>query len=994
MIESTGLPDGRVPVVLSAHAEELLASDAQAILRYLRHSPEVSAVAATLLRTRRLRRHRAVVCAANIAELTEGLRAISAETDHPLVVRSSETGDARTAFVFPGQGNQWASMGAAAYRRLPVYSLHVDACVEAFIAAGHQSPLPYLTAQTDGGNWSQVEIQGAQFTHAVGLAHVWRSHGVLPDITVGHSLGEVAAAYVAGRMALADAVAVVIARAKAVDRLQGDYRMAALGISVEDVERLIGTVAGWLEVSAVNSNSSVVVSGQRDAVVALVAAASAQGLFARELDVNYPGHTSALEALHDDLRTLLPRGRFADTTVQFIGSATGQAVGNGTDFADYWYRNLRDTVRFDQAVAAARGLGATTFVELSAHASLLFALEDLTDGCDQAPLIVGSGRRGEPLAETLSAGIAAAAVTDPAFRWADLVDTQGPALHSFPNAPMREVHLWAEPEPLAPVFGLTVSSEKWEPKPEFVADDAIRRIAVVDLAGPDSALSARLRTAIARHVGAELVEPSEADLVLAVAPLLDHPDAEVAAQQIGRLVGAGLFDYVEAGGPACRDVCLVTVGGEHVRPAEPVALPAQAGLAAVHRSIGFERPDHCFRHLDLPSWEIDDATATAAVDAARSRVHEAALRDVASGPGLFVRTLPQSLSESDGPAQALNDGLLENIVITGGSGAVGLHFAHYLAEHGARRIVLLSRSGVDADTVAGLRSVATFGGIEVVAPRCDLRSAEQVSAVAHEHGRDGASLLVHAAGSASFADITDISLEAFADTAAAKIGGFARMMDLWPLNSDTRILVCSSVSGVWGGRGHAAYSAANRMLDVMAGQLRAKGQRCVALRYGLWRTDPGRGSSITDRADVTAIERSGLLPMAPDSAVAASLRDYGADPLIVTADPDRLRKFLDSQTDRNSAATETSNSVPAADDSARVMAEVAAVLSIDAATIDRQTSLLDLGLDSLLALDLRKRLRRATGMAVPLGTLLGGITSAELIAGLDTRSEKVKTTRD
>jgi mycobactin polyketide synthetase MbtD len=220
------------------------------------------------------------------------------------------------------------------------------------------------------------------------------------------------------------------------------------------------------------------------------------------------------------------------------------------------------------------------------------------------------------------------------------------------------------------------------------------------------------------------------------------------------------------------------------------------------------------------------------------------------------------------------------------------------------------------------------------------------------------------------------------------------MTDLWPLRSDSRILVCSSVSGVWGGRGHTAYSAANRMLDVMAGQLRAKGQHCVALRYGLWRTDPGRGSGITERAGVSAVERAGLLPMAPASAVAASLRDHGSDPVIMTADPDRLRKFLASQTAGETGGLATSDITPSGEGPARVIAEVAAVLSIDAATIDRQTSLLDLGLDSLLALDLRKRLRRATGESVPLGTLLGGITSAELIAELDARSQKVETTRD
>jgi mycobactin polyketide synthetase MbtD len=196
------------------------------------------------------------------------------------------------------------------------------------------------------------------------------------------------------------------------------------------------------------------------------------------------------------------------------------------------------------------------------------------------------------------------------------------------------------------------------------------------------------------------------------------------------------------------------------------------------------------------------------------------------------------------------------------------------------------------------------------------------------------------------------------------------------------------VSGVWGGRGHAAYSAANRMLDVMAGQLRANGRQCVSAKYGLW------GAGIIDADEVTRIERSGLLPMTPDAAIEASLRDHPIDPVIIAADRDRLRTFFDSQHNAEPSTTTTESGV---DTTVRVRAELAAALNLgDAATIDLSASLLDLGVDSLLALDLRKRLRRATGNSVPLAALLGGITGDELIAHLDAHDteEKVDTTRD
>lgn len=980
------LPDGRVPVVLSAHADELIAADAEAILHYLDRGPEIAAVAATLLRTRRLRRHRAVLRAADIDELADGLRALSTGEDHPLVARSSETSAARTAFVLPGQGNQWPSMGVEAYHQSPVYRAEVDRCAAAFVAAGQPSPLPYLLADADGGAWHQVQIQAAQFTHAAGLAQVWRSCGIEPAITVGHSLGEIAAAHIAGAMTRADAAAAVIARAEVVDTLSGDYRMAVLGTSVDDARHLIATVDGWLEISAVNSSSSVVVSGHTAAVETLVAAATQRGLFVRTLDVDYPGHTSALEPLRDALTALLPHGQFSSGAAEFIGSATADIVPAGTDFVDYWYRNLRNTVRFDRAAVAAHQRGATRFIELSAHPSLLFALGDLfADGSADPPLIVGSGQRGEPFGDAVSAAIVSAAVADPGFHWAELVDTDVAVLPGFPNAPMRSVRLWATPQPLAPIPGLTVADEQWVPKATAPAGDAVRRIAVVELVGPTGHLDDRLRDAVQRHPGAQPAAPADADVLVAVAPVLDHPDAELATQEIAKLVDAGLLDYAEAAGSECATVCLVTVGGEHVRLDEPAALPAQSALAAMHRSIGLEHPDQRFRRIDLPSWEIDDATAAAAVDAVLGDGQDAAVRDGTT----YVRTVAQSVQPAT--PWPLSDGVLDDVVITGGNGNVGLHFARHLAERGARRIVLLSRSGVDETTKAQLGSP----GVEIVDARCDITCAEQLSTAAQEHAGAGATLLIHAAGAATFAERTGITGAAFADTAAAKVHGLARMMASWPLRTGARIVVCSSISGVWGGRGHGAYSAANRMLDVMAGQLRAKGQRCVAVRYGLWAGDPQRGSGIAGQAGVGDIERAGLLPMAPELAVSASLCDYDADPLLMAADPERLRVFLDNSADIESPAPAVEpDADPGVTD--RVLAALTAVLKLDVHTIDPDMSLLDLGLDSLLALDLRKRLLKMTNTKVALATLLGGITASELIDSLDspTGTEKVETTRD
>ncbi|MBU9765736.1 SDR family NAD(P)-dependent oxidoreductase [Mycobacterium sp. TNTM28] len=996
-VERIVFPDERTAVLLSAHAEDLIATDAAAILRYLHAHPQVSPadVAATVRSTRRLRRHRAVVRACDRDELVAGLRALVEGVDHPLVTRGQSGppgsgGPGRIAFVFPGQGSQWPSMGVQAYQRLPVYRAEVDTCAALFRAAGVASPLDYLLAEPDSGvstnDFSQVQIQGAQFVHGVALAAVWRACGVLPDLTVGHSLGEIGAAYVAGSITLREAVAVVIARATVLDRLTGPYRVAVLGITPEEAADVIAGTPGWLELSVVNSRSSVAVSGETDAVTAAVATVTGRGAFAKEIEMWFPAHTTALDGARGELEKLLPAGQFSESAVQFIGSATSEVVRPGTDFTDYWYTNLRSTVRFDRAVETAARRGARIFVELSAHPALLFAMGDLLD--DAADLtggpvvMVGSGRRDEPIRERLSANLVSVAMADPGYRWADL-PVHGAALPDFPFAPMRAEHLWATPQPLPPVAGLTVALEHWEELTDISAPPALRRVAVLDLAagqGPAAALT----RAVEESGAAMAAGPAEADLVIVVAPVSDEVDAARAAAALSRRVEAGLLGYAGTVTSATHDVWLVTVGGEQVTGDPQGPRPEAAALAAVHRSLGYEHPDQTFRHLDLPSATPDPAVAAAAVAAMLTDAEDIALRVNGSGPAVWRRGMRDDAPEPQ--TWTAESGIFEDVVITGGAGAVGLQFARALAEQGARRIVLLSRSGLDDRQLAGLAT----DGVEIVAPRCDLTDPAQITATVAELAIGPASLVIHAAASATIAPGDELTGTAVRDTFGAKILGLSNLTELWPLRPDARMVLCSSVSGLWGGHGHAAYSAANRLLDTLAAQLRAAGRHCTAVRWGLW---PGDG--IIDSGEISRVERSGLRAMAPDLAVEAALRDHPADPLVFTADAGRLRTFLGASDIASRRVGTPSSTVSGTHVSARdeetatdatgaMRIALGSVLKLsDVSGLDLDASLLDLGVDSLLAIDLRKKLKKATGRSVPLATILGGATATELIEHLE-----------
>lgn len=975
-----GLPDGRIPVLLSAHDPELIRRDATAIADYLGRVPDsadlTAAVASTLLRLRRLRRHRAVVRAADSTELVAGLSAIANGEEHELVSYSARTTPPRVAFVFPGQGNQWQAMGAGAYQRLPAYREAADRCAQAFASAGFASPLPYLVGD-EPRNWSRPEIQGAQFTHAVSLAEAWRSRGVLPDITIGHSLGEVAAAYVAEAIGLPDAVALVVARATVVDQLTGHYAMAVLGTGLDVAESLLAETPGWLEVSAVNGPSSTVVAGDHDAVAAAVALAQRRGIFSQQLSVDYPGHTSALRPLRSSLAELTPKSTFRDAPVRFIGSTLGAELGEATDFSGYWYENLCGTVRFDLAVQYARGCGADAFVELSAHPSLLYPLGDIVD--DESAVIVGSGHRDRSITDSLSASITALAAADPGCRWADAIPTADlPALRGFPNAPMRAVHLWAAPQRVteaAPAPALTVAVEDWQPVTAPVTPGASRLDIAFVGAGT---LTQRLLETVAAHGACRAVPPDEAEILVIAAPGLDPLDPASAIERIAGRPDAGLPDYPALIGPRCRTVWLLTAGAEHVDRDDANVSPAQAALAAMHRSIGFEFPDQAFGHLDLEHRDFDPATARLAIDVLLDEVAEVAVRGAGS-PRRHVRTF-RACRQSATP-RPLDTAALDDVVITGGSGAIGLQYARYCLERGARTVTLLSRHGV-GPTV--LRELVGQYDAKVHAPQCDITDRDALAAVAAEYAGSGASLLIHTAGIARALSRSDLSGADVAAVCAAKVRGLALLADVWPLRPDCRILACSSVFGVWGGHHHAAYAASNRMLDVLAAQLRAAGRDCTAIRWGLW-----QGAGVVVGTEITRTERSGLVAMDPQRAIEASLYGYDGDPLIFDADFERLQVFFESQgmpmpfSDARTGEgeeTDTSTEKPLAD---IVRAELAATLHLgDSLSIDPGASLIDLGVDSLLALDLRKRLRRTVGNSVPVSRMLGGITVTELIDAL------------
>nr|BAF85837.1 modular polyketide synthase [Streptomyces cyaneogriseus subsp. noncyanogenus] len=319
---------------------------------------------------------------------------------------SSDGSADAVVFVFPGQGSQWPGMGAELWDTSPVFRESVRACADALAPYLDWSVEGVLRGAPDapaGPALDRADVaQPALFTLMVSLAELWRSHGVEPCAVLGHSLGEIAAAHVAGALTLADAARVAALWSRAQATLSGTGTLLAAKAAPEELAPHLQRWNGddrhgtRLAIAGVNGPGSTVVAGDLDAIAALAADLASAGVRTRRVAVDVPTHSPAMRTLRERILTDLASVAPCVSRLPFHSSLTGGLVDTRGLDADYWYRNISETARFD---LAARGLladGHRTFVELSPHPILTLGLQALADDVPGAAdaLVTGTLRRG------------------------------------------------------------------------------------------------------------------------------------------------------------------------------------------------------------------------------------------------------------------------------------------------------------------------------------------------------------------------------------------------------------------------------------------------------------------------------------------------------------------------------------------------------------------------------------------------------------------------
>jgi acyl transferase domain-containing protein len=708
--------------------------------------------------------------------------------------RRPAQGAAKLAFIFCGQGPQYPGMGRELFEREPVFRSVVEQCHAHFSALGFDELLAVLADADDCRLRETRYAQAAIFTLQVALAAVWRSWGVEPDAVVGHSLGEVAAAHVAGVLDLSDAVRVARERARVCERLTGTGRMASVALSPDAVRAYLAEIGSSLSIAAINGPRSTVLSGPAGALADALEPLRERQVPCRDHGVDYAFHSDQVDPLERELVDAIGTLAVREARVPIVSTVTGQIEETAKFDARYWGRNLRSPVHFVSAVGQLADDGFGAFVELGPHPILRSPISQCLAERESQAKVLGSIQRDEPERLTLKKSAAQLYTLGHDVRWQAMLPAGARRVSDLPTYPWQRQRYWLDVPHLAAPSGPEEAADDelqdslyevcWTPQaPRERATDGrpATWLILADRTGVGQAVAAVLearghrcsvlRSHDALRNGTAPHEVShEGILRNALGSLLDGqrdlpiggvihlwalestPPSETTADSLLRDQRGSLGSALQImqllaarGDQEPPRLWLVTRGAQAPVPGADALALAQAPLWGLGRTCAAELPKLWGGLIDLdPSVPAAEA-ADQVVRSLLSDDHEdqTAFR---RGDRYVVRVKRVDAPEPR-PFVLATDA---TYLVTGGRSGVGLEVARWLARNGAGHLVLAARTPVpppetwgelsDDHPQAGL--IRTIGelralGVGVQLPALDVSDERQLTDFLERHAADG-----------------------------------------------------------------------------------------------------------------------------------------------------------------------------------------------------------------------------------------------------------------
>jgi acyl transferase domain-containing protein len=949
---------------------------------------------------------RLIAYAAGEAAGTEG-------TVHAVVRRAP-------VFIVPGQGGQWIGMARSLMACEPEFRAALEACDAAARPWLDGSLIAQLARDPgqDGFRLDRIEwIQPALVAVAIAYGRWLGSLGIEPSSIVGHSMGEVGAAHLAGALDLDQTMRVICRRSALMGHASGRGAMAMVDLSMADTEKRLAGRERQLAVAVNNSPRSCVVSGDPAALQALLAELEADGVFCRIVKVDVASHSPQMDepatALTKELGGMLPR----NATIPILSTVLARPA-EGREFdAAYWGRNLRQPVRFGACIAELVDDGASAFIELGPHPVLVPAIAQTAQSRGVSVLALACGRRDESEVATALTVVASLWCAGHRIDWSRLMNSAVPL--DLPSYPWQRERHWvreaapvdsrrvrgAEVEPIDPAHVDWLHALRWinaVALPQATPVTPQRKVLLVGAMSTDDAICWRRAFAVEQvHLRCCA---NGADAELALSATEGPPDAivlladRVAMQPFDVLNLLRRLAAPEPPGGVGTRLIIATCGaqavGGHAR--ERVAVD-QAALWGLGRVLAEEHPELWGGLVDLdPS--ADTAVQAAQLAAQVGRGHaesQVAWRD---GKRFVLRLQALDLAATATASTGWStDGAW---LITGGLGAVALHLASAMVAQGVRRLVLLGRHPLpprgewrvtpaesrDGRRIAAVRALEAAGA-SVHLLVADVSDAQCLERVLLDYAREAWPPIVgvlHAAGVLETGLATQVDRASFERVFAPKVAGALALDCLLP--EVRHFVTISSISATLGIAGMSAYAAANSALDALAHDRRARGRHGLSIQSGAW-IDTGMHSGDSAERNLSQLQAMGIqghraqdavalfnaLASWPEASVTILPIDWsvfeaakrGRD-LAMFSDRFQIGEQADGAGDglseRLAATTDATERRRLLEPVVRQA--IAQVLKLSPTRVDPRKPLGAMGLNSLMAMELRNRLEGALGRAL------------------------------
>ncbi len=1028
--------------------------------------------------------HRAALVVNSTESARDLLGALADDRPAPGLVRGVSDRAPKTAWLFTGQGSQYAGMARELFDTEPVFAETLTRCA-AVVADVLEKPLLEVIFDADGTDNEETlrqtsYAQPALFAVEMGLARLWQSWGFEPDVVLGHSVGQYSAACVAGVFSLEDGALLMAERGRLFGSLAAGGRMVAVFTAAERVESLTDEFPS-LSVAAYNG-ANTVLSGPAQDLDQAVAGLTADGVRCDWLDTSHAFHSALLDPILDEFESYANRFNFSPPQRILVCNRTGAALGRSVKLdGSYWRRHARQPVEFAKSVRTLADLSCKVLLEVGPQPVLTAAALRAWPDPATAPRAIASLRRNTADHRQITEALADAYVLG---HLPDFGAVIGPARKlDLPTYPFQHRQYWFREQRVRPtqrtsnhtaavrteavrlledgrieelavlldggsgnqqtvdVLTKLVAQHNQQRETQSIADDRYevrweKSTAGVSglsdteagegsawlLIGDDGEVVQPLVDVLTAHghrhriLGLPVSDADEERLeVVLRAAVADEPalrilhvaalDSDTAPSmrsllrmQHRVLGGTRRLFRAAVAAELRRPIWVVTRGAQRVTDADTVS-PDQSCLWGFGRAAALEHPQVWGGLADLAEGTADEwsrlinQVAAAPRDSA-IREDQLALRDQAVYVPLLVRRVGQPIATP----LALRDDA--TYLVTGGLGSVGLEIAGYLAAHGARHLVLTGRRSPSDAAQQRIDALREQRGCEVRVIAADVANAHDVARLLATVQAELPPLagIVHAAGEIGNTPLRTLDDAEVDRVFAGKVWGAWHLSEAALDTSGLQLdffLSTSSISAVWGSFGQTAYGAANAFLDGLAWQQREQGISGISVNFGPW------SAGMADEEARARLARRGVRTLSPADALAgmadllAASSAQGAvqgpaQGIVARIDWARFLPLY-QQAGRRSFLAELEREVPdfapaptpsgktrlveqltvaPAQQRKKLVADylreaVAEVTRVDTAEIREDAGFFDLGMDSLMAVELRRRIEQAVGKELP-----------------------------